>query len=281
MKNIANIGSQTFTYLILGIALVFLAAPLVFMLTASLMPARDIMRIPYPWIPRTLQWSNFYRALAGNDNTFIFSRNIMNSLIVSSAVALTTVLIAALTGYSLAKFTYKGRIIVFLLIMATMMIPFETIMIPLYMVATALRLQNSYAGLIIPFMVNAFGIFLMRQYFVTFPDEFIDAARVDGMNEFAIFRKIILPNATPAIATLAILSFRSQWDTLLWPLLITQSETMKTIPLYIVKFAAEKHADEGAMMAVATIASIPMLILFFSLSKYFVGGATLYSARKG
>ncbi len=93
----------------------------------------------------------------------------------------------------------------------------------------------------------------MRQYFITFPDEFIDAARVDGMNEFAIFRKIILPNATPAIATLAILSFRSQWDTLLWPLLITQSEKMKTIPLYIVKFAAEKHADEGAMMFPARV----------------------------
>jgi len=162
-----------------------------------------------------------------------------------------------------------------------MMIPFEAIMIPLYMVVTKMGIQNSYPGLIIPFMVNAFGVFMMRQYLITFPDEFIDAARVDGMSEFAIYRKIILPNSGPAIATLAILAFRAQWDNLLWPLLVAQTEKMKTIPLYVVKFTAEMHTDEGAMMAVALIASIPMFILFFSLSKYFVSGAAVYSSRKG
>jgi multiple sugar transport system permease protein len=165
--------------------------------------------------------------------------------------------------------------------MATMMIPFEAIMIPLYMVVTKLGLQNSYQGLILPFLVNAFGVFMMRQYLITFPDEFIDAARVDGMSEFAIYRSIILPNTGPAIATLAILAFRSQWDNLLWPLLVAQTEQMKTIPLYIVKFTAEMHTDEGAMMAVNLLASIPMFILFFALSKYFVSGAAVYSSRKG
>jgi multiple sugar transport system permease protein len=280
MNRLEALPLNILKYAVLLVALLFITAPLLFMFTASVMPARDIMLIPYRWIPRTLQLSNFARAISGNDNSFIFPRNILNSLIVSSAVAITTILIASLTGYSLAKFTYRGRILVFMMIMATMMIPFETIMIPLYMVATQFRLQNSYGGLIIPFMVNAFGIFMMRQYFITFPDEFIDAARVDGMGEFAIFRKIILPNAGPAVATLAILAFRSQWDTLLWPLLISQSENMKTIPLYIVKFAAEKHADEGAMMAVAAIASVPMFVLFFALSKYFVSGSAVYAARK-
>jgi len=196
-------------------------------------------------------------------------------------VSITTVLISSLTGYSLSKFSYRGRDVLFLLIMATMMIPFEAIMIPLYMVVTKMGIQNSYPGLIIPFMVNAFGVFMMRQYLITFPDEFIDAARVDGMSEFAIYRKIILPNSGPAIATLAILAFRAQWDNLLWPLLVAQTEKMKTIPLYVVKFTAEMHTDEGAMMAVALIASIPMFILFFSLSKYFVSGAAVYSSRKG
>ncbi len=281
MENTKKIALKLVIYAVLLISLIFVLAPLVFMLTASFMPARDIMRMPYPWIPRSIHLTNFVRAVAGNDNTYIFPRNILNSLIVASTVTVTSLLLASLTGYSLAKFSYRGRIFVFMMIMATMMIPFETIMIPLYMVATQLRLQNSYGGLILPFMVNAFGIFMMRQYFIAFPDEFIDAARVDGMTEFAIFRRIILPNSGPAMATLAILSFRGQWDTLLWPLLIAQTENMKTIPLYIVKFAAEKHADEGAMMAVAFIASIPMLILFFALSKYFVSGSAVYSARKG
>jgi multiple sugar transport system permease protein len=121
----------------------------------------------------------------------------------------------------------------------------------------------------------------MRQYYITFPDEILDAARLDGASELMIFSKIILPNSVPAIATLAVLTFKSQWDNLLWPLLVAQSEEMKTIPLYIVRFTAEKHTDEGAMMAVAAIASIPILILFFKLSKYFLGGATVFSVRKG
>ncbi|WP_319416332.1 carbohydrate ABC transporter permease [Marispirochaeta aestuarii] len=262
-------------------ALVFIMAPMIFMISASFMPASDIVKMPYRWIPRGIHSENFVKAVAGNDGTYIFIRNLLNSLIVASVVSFTTVLISSLTGYSLSKFSYRGRDLLFLMIMATMMIPFEAIMIPLYMVVTKLGLQNSYQGLILPFLVNAFGVFMMRQYLITFPDEFIDAARVDGMSEFAIYRSIILPNTGPAIATLAILAFRSQWDNLLWPLLVAQTEQMKTIPLYIVKFTAEMHTDEGAMMAVNLLASIPMFILFFALSKYFVSGAAVYSSRKG
>lgn len=256
-------------------------APTLFMFTASLMPSRDIVRMPYPWIPKDLYVQNYWHALEGNDGNFIYPRNILNSFIVAGSVSLTTVLISALTGYGLAKFPFRGRNIVFLLIMATMMIPFEAIMIPLYLVATTLKMQDSYLGLIMPFLTNAFGIFLMRQYMLTFPDEIIDAARIDGSGELSIFWRIILPNSTPAVAALAILTFRTQWDNLLWPLLISQSEEMKTIPLYVVKFAAEKHTNEGAMMAAAAIASIPIFILFLLLSKYFVSGALLHSSRKG
>jgi multiple sugar transport system permease protein len=165
--------------------------------------------------------------------------------------------------------------------MATMMIPFEAIMIPLYMVTRGLNIQNSYIGLILPFLVSAFGVFQMRQYLITFPAEYLDASRVDGMGEMGIFWKIVFPNCKPVIATLSILTFRSQWDSLLWPLLVVQSEKMKTIPLYISKFSEEKMTDEGAMMAVAAIASIPMFMLFFSLSKYFIGGSAVYESRKG
>lgn len=270
-----------FMYSLLIIFVLFTVAPLIFMTTAAFMPSREIIKMPYRWIPSKIHWENFYKAIAGTDGRFMFPRNIFNSVIVSAAVTITTVVLACLTGYGLAKFKFRGRNIIFMLIMATMMIPFEAIMIPLYLVTTELGLQNSYGGLIIPFMVNAFGVFMMRQYLIAFPDEFLEAARIDGMTEPQIFWRIVFPNSGPTIATLAILSFRSQWNNLLWPLLVVQSEKMKTIPLYIVKFTAEKHSDEGAMMAIALIASVPMLILFFALSKYFIGGSSVFSSRKG
>jgi multiple sugar transport system permease protein len=254
--------------------------PLVFMAGASFMPAIDIMAMPYRWIPETWKPANYLRALAGNDGQWMYLRNILNSVIVSSSIAITTVLLSSLVGYGLAKFRFKGRNAVFMAIMGTMMIPFETVMIPLYLIIVKLGMQNSYSGLIVPFLMNAFGVFIMRQYLITFPGEMLDAARIDGCSEPRIFWDIVFRNAGPAAATLAVLSFRQQWDNLLWPLLVAQEEKMKTIPAYIVKFAAEKHADEGAMMAVAVIASLPVFVLFFTLSKYFLGGSAVYQAGK-
>ena len=266
-------------FLILAAALVLI--PLVFMFTASAMPARDIRRLPYPWIPDGFYWPNFWNGLKGPEDDFIFFRNALNSLIVAGSVAFFTVILSSATGYGLAKFKFKGRNLVFMLIMATMMIPFEAIMIPLYMVAMRMGMQDTYAGLILPFLANAFGVFLMRQHLITFPDEILDAARIDGAGELRIFGSIVLPSSGPAIATLAILAFRSQWDSLLWPLLVVQSDEMKTIPLYITRYMAETHSDEGIMMAVAVLASLPMIILFLTLSKYFVSKDGLTSATKG
>mgnify|MGYP002682696731 FL=1 len=255
--------------------------PLVFMFTASTMPAIDIMKLPYPWFSDHIHWQNFWNGLRGPEGDFILLRNTLNSLIVAVAVTASTVLLSSMTGYGLAKFEFKGRNAVFMTIMATMMIPFEAIMIPLYMVVMGMGLQDSYAGLIVPFLTSAFGIFLMRQFLLTFPDEVLDAARIDGASEPRIFASIVLPNAGPAIATLAVLTFRSQWDSLLWPLLAVQSEEMKTIPLYITKFMAETHSDEGIMMAIAAMASLPMFILFFTMSRYFISREGLYSTTKG
>ncbi len=282
MQKLKNITlPKALMVLFLFVMLLFTLMPIVFMLTASMMSSRQIVRMPFNWIPEGFQWENFAKAIMGNDGTYIFLRNISNSLIVSTTVAVTTVMLAALTGYGLAKFKFKGRNTVFMMIMATMMIPFEAIMIPLYMVVMVLRIQNSYIGLILPFLVSAFGIFQMKQYLTTFPSEFLDAARVDGMGEFGIFTRIVFPNCKPVIATLAILSFRGQWDNLLWPLLVSQSDKMKTIPQYISNFALERSTDEGAMMAAALLASIPMFLLFMSLTKYFIGGSAVYESRKG
>lgn len=280
---------EVLTYVVLLIVLVFTLMPLAFMVTASFMDAKQIMAMPYSWIPsrkyfttesRTF-FTNFKKAVLGNHGEKIFFRNLFNSLIVAVTCSLTTVLLSSLCGYGLAKFNFKGKNAVFMAIMSTMMIPFEAIMIPLYLVASKFKMINTIPGLIIPFLVSAFGVFQMRQYLITFPSEYLDAARVDGLDEFRIYSRIVLPNSTPVIATLGILSFRNQWDNLLWPLLCSQAEKMKTIPLYISKFAEEKQTDEGALMACALLASIPMFILFFTLSKYFLGGAAVYESRKG
>lgn len=254
--------------------------PLAFMITASFMPRSDIMAIPYPWMPRSPNVENYMKALAGTDGSWMYLRNIFNSLAVSGSVAASSVVLASMAGFGLAKYRFKGRSVVFLLIMGTMMIPFETIMIPLFLTAVRLGLQNTYAGLILPFLTSAFGVFLMRQYLLGFPEELLDAARIDGCSEPQIYLRVVLKNITPALATLAILAFRGQWDNLLWPLLIAQREELKTIPTYIVKFTAELTSDEGSMMAAAVIASIPIFSLFFGLSKYFLGGASVHSGGK-
>lgn len=268
-------------WLVLGVMLVYILAPLAFMVTASFMPTIEVMRIPYRWIPPSFYWQNFWRAIQGNDGRFFFVRNMINSVVVATVITLTTVILSTMAGYGLAKFEFRGRRAVMLLIVATMMIPFQVIMIPLYLIATQMGLQNSYAGLIVPFLVNAFGVFLMRQYLLTFPNDILDAARIDGASELQILWRIVFPSSWPAIATLAVLTFRSQWDNLIWPLLVAQSREMQTLPLYITLFTEEKHTDEGAMMATAVLASLPMVLLFLGLSRYFMGGARLFSAQKG
>ncbi|WP_406607413.1 carbohydrate ABC transporter permease [Candidatus Infernicultor aquiphilus] len=150
-----------FIWAFLILAALFILAPTIFMFTASLMPANDILKMPYRWIPKSFYWQNYWQGIRGNDGSFIYIRNILNSFIVASVVSATTVIFSALAGFGLAKYYFQGRNLVFMMIMATMMIPFEAIMIPLYLVTTKLGLQDSYAGLIAPFLLNAFGVFLM------------------------------------------------------------------------------------------------------------------------
>lgn len=278
-----TLGSRAFNLGFNGIFLIVILVimvPIFFMLTASLMPSSEIFSMPYRWIPKSIYWKNYTTAIAGNDRSFVFVRNVINSVIVASGTTIFSVLVSGFAGYGLSKYKFRGRNLVFLMIMGRMMIPFEAIMIPMYISAVKLGLQNTYTGLMLPFILNTFGLFQMRQYLMTFPDDILDAGRIDGLGELGIFWRLVFKNSTPAIATAAILCFRGQWDNLLWPLLIAQKEAMKTIPTYIVKFTEEKSSDEGAMMAVAVLASIPIIVLFLTLSKYFLGGSAMYSAGK-
>lgn len=241
--------AEVITYIVLVLLMIFTIVPIIFMFCSSFMDAKQILAMPFRWIPSKSYFTsdsrtfltNFVKAIRGNNYNNIFFTAMLNSLIVAITCAVTTVFFSALCGYGLAKFHFKGRNVVFMAIMSTMMIPFEAIMIPLYLVSKSLGIMNTLPGLIIPFAISAFGVFQMRQYLLTFPTEFLDASRVDGLGEFNIFLRIVLPNSTPVIATLGILSFRNQWDNLLWPMLCAQAEKLKTLPLYISSFAEEKQ----------------------------------------
>jgi multiple sugar transport system permease protein len=253
--------------------------PIVFMLVSSLKHPNDVFEFPFRWIPRRYHLQNYQQAIAGNDGRYHFIRNTINSLFVAIAIMVLNILLATACGYGLSKFRFKGRQLVFVLVLATMMIPFETIMIPLLMLTIKLRIQDTYPGLIFPVMLTAFAVFLMRQSILTVPDDYLDSARIDGAGELRIFFSIVFPSVKPAAVTLGILVFRESWDNLIWPLIVTQSERLKTLPLYIIRFLDEKYTNEATLMAVAVLACIPIFILFFALSRYFIGEGILTGTK--
>ena len=269
--------SKVIIYILLTIVAVYFLAPFIYMLFTTFKTEAEAIAYPPSLLPSDWQWGNYLDAWTSQP----FGTYFLNSVLVTVGTTAGTVLSSSMVAFGFARFNFKGKNILFIILLATMMIPFEAIMIPLYMVVSGMKLMNTYRGLIFPFMVSAFGVFQMRQYLLTFPSEYLDAARVDGLSEPKIYSRIVLPNCKPVIATLGILSFRNQWDNLLWPLLVAQREAMKTLPQYITQFSEEKMTDEGAMMACAFLASIPMIVLFFSLSRYFLGGAAVYESRKG
>jgi multiple sugar transport system permease protein len=147
------------------------------------------------------------------------------------------------------------------------------------MLAIKLRIQDTYPGLIFPIMLTAFAVFLMRQSILTVPDDYLDSARIDGAGELRIFFSIVFPSVKPAAVTLGILVFRESWDNLIWPLIVTQSERLKTLPLYIIRFLDEKYTNEAALMAVAVLACVPIFVLFFAFSPYFIGEGILTGTK--
>ena len=268
------------TWVLLLTLLGLMLVPLLFMALASFMPTREIFSRPFAWIPHSLYFGNYVTAIRGNHEDYIFLVALMNSVIVVGVITLLTVFLASLTGYSLAKLPFPGRNLVFVLILSSIMLPFETIMIPLYLVIRTLNIQNTYMGLIAPFMLTPLGVFLMRQTFIPFPEQILDTARIDGAKEIAIFSRVVMPNALPAMAVLGVLTIQQQWDNLIWPLLVVQDRMLETLPLYLVTFAEERYTDEGALIATAALASIPLLAMLFFLADHFLKGAHMMSGQK-
>ena len=209
----------------LGIGVTLL--PYFWMVSSSLKTGAEVFELPIRWIPQEPQWQNFRNALStGSFGTYFY-----NSGVVAIAVTAANVLFCSLAGYGLAKFRFPFRELSFRVILSTLMLPLEIVLVPTFLVVQQFGMVNSLGGLIVPLAVDAFGIFLMRQFIRDLPDSLIEAARLDGCSELGIFFRIILPNCKPALGALALLSFRDNWDQFLWPYIIAASDALKTFPL--------------------------------------------------
>jgi len=278
------------SHVVLAAGAVAMLLPFVWMVSTSLKPPDQLFTVPPTWIPRPLQFDTYAKAMsAGN-----FGRYAFNSLLLGVANMLTNVMLSAFAGYAFARLKFAGRGVLFVLVLATLMVPYQVTIIPLFVIVRHIPLFggndvlgqggigwiNSYWGLIVPGAVGAFGIFMLRQFFQTLPVELEDAARIDGAGELRIFWQIMLPLAMPAIATLAIFSFQAGWNSFLWPLLITTTDDMRTIQLGLTVFVQQYSTQWGQLMAATVVATLPVILVFAACQRLMVRGIA-FTGLKG
>ncbi len=247
--------------------------PFVWMVLGSFKTNEEVLAIPIRWLPSTWSFRNYLSALnyAGYD----FPRYFLNSAIVALFSILLCLFLSTTAGYGFAKYRFKGNSLLFTVVMATLMIPLQVIVIPLYVLVSRMGLRDTYLGLILPEGLTAFGVFLMRQFFYSIPDELIEAARIDGASEFKIFWSVALPLSRTAIFALAILHGQWVWNLLLWPLVITTRPEMRTVPLGIALFTGVYFTPYPEQLAISVLSCIPTVLLFVVASRNFMEGIAL------
>lgn len=261
--------SRGWLYVVLGVAFVAVVTPFVWMILGSFKGQGELLRVPPTWLPESPSLNN-YRDLFSKQS---FLRYFVNSTVVAVAVTLGNLLFCSMLGYALAKLEFRGKRLVFGLVMGTLMVPGMVTFVPLFVMVANLGLVDSYPGLILPFLVTPFGVFLMRQFMTTLPDDLLDAGRVDGAGELRIFRQIILPLCGPALATLGILSFLGSWNSFLWPLVVAQTQEHYTLPVALALFSTGQNVTNyGLLLAGATVVVLPILIVFLIFQRRFIEG---------
>jgi multiple sugar transport system permease protein len=245
--------------------------PFVWMVLSSFKPLLEIMSPEVQLLPQSPSLDNYAKLFAN----YAFPQYILNSLIVTSCICFSITTTAVLLGFVFAKGKFKGRNFIFLVFLATMALPFEIIAVPLLLEFQAFNGLDSLPTLIIPFMVDAFPIFLCRQFIATIPNDYLDAARVDGANDFEVLWFVVVPMIRPAIAAVAILSFLYNWDQLFWPLVAIASDAHRTVPLGIVALSTQFGPDYDLTMAASTLTILPVVVVFLLLRRHFISGMAL------
>jgi multiple sugar transport system permease protein len=259
---------------LIGLGTVTTAAPFVWMVLSSFKAPNEMVTIPIRFLPSTFHWENYVEVM----RIIPFHRFYLNSIVVSVCVTAGVVLTASLGAYGFARIPFYGRNVVFLVYLGTIMVPGWITLIPAFLIIRDLGWINTYQGLIIPGMTSAFGTFLLRQFFLSIPQDLEDAAFIDGANRLQSFAWVVAPLARPAMLTVGLLAFMGNWNSLLWPLIISQSEDMQTLPLGLARMVSQVgwvRIDWGPLMAGAFLSVLPLLVLFVFLQNYFTRGVVL------
>ncbi len=259
-------AGKTLIYVLLIATTLVILFPLLVILSSSFKTEGEIFSYPVSIIPRNIVTKNF-AALAENFPTYIW-----NSVKVTAIITVIQVITATTGGYALSKLKWRGRAFVFLLYMASIMIPIQVYIIPQFTIVRLLKLYDTHLALILVSSFTAFGTFLCRQFFMTIPDSYIEAAKIDGANHFFIFTRIMLPLSVPVVATLIVLSFRFWWNDLFTPLIYITSPELKTLPLGLADFVSEYDVYYGPQMAASLVAIVPVLAVYVFAQKYIIQG---------
>jgi len=269
VKRAAVVPGNLWVLVMFTAGLVLVAGPFVWMVASSFKDAQELHRFPPTLIPANPTLANYTTLF----DKLKFPLFFFNSFIVAIFVVAANLLFCSMLGYALAKLHFHGRDKIFLLVMATLMVPSTVTLVPLFVLMSALGLVNSYPALILPFAAGPFGVFLMRQFMLGVPDDLLEAARIDGASEFRTFFGIVLPLSVAPLATLGILTFLSSWTNFLWPLVVSSSARMYTLPVAVATFAIGQNAtDYGLLMAGSTVLVLPVLFVFLALQRYFKPG---------
>jgi multiple sugar transport system permease protein len=256
------------TFLVLVLVAFVVLLPFIWTLLTSFKVETDIVRYPPELLPRSFTLSHY----ADIWHRIPYARQLLNTVIFAGGVTTISLLLDSLTAYALARLDFPGRDVLFLGILVTMMLPFQVTLIPLFSLLSQLDWINTHQGLIVPRATNAFGIFFLRQFFISIPRDLEDAARVDGASEFRIYRQIVMPLAVPALLTLALFHFMYNWNDLLWPLIVTTDTSMQTLPAGLALFMGEHVVEYGLLMAGSILALLPMVVMFLLVQRKFVEG---------
>jgi multiple sugar transport system permease protein len=260
---------------VLVLLALFALFPLLWMLSVSFMHPGEASALPPPLLPREPTFAN-YRELFERAG---MGRYLLNSFLVASTITLLSLVFNLAAGYAFAKLRFAGRDRVFQTLLAALVIPAQVAMIPLFLIMKWLHLVNSYGGVIVPAMATVFGIFLVRQYARSIPDELLEAARIDGAGEWRIFGVIVLPLLKPIIVTLAIFTFLASWNDFMWPLIVLSDQQWQTAPVALAALSREHVQDNELMMAGSVVTIVPVLILFLVLQRYYIQGLLLGSVK--
>lgn len=268
MKKIKVYKMMIYAIIVFGCVVTVL--PFMWMISTSLKPLSEVFAMPPKFIPTRVQFSN-YKDVASQ---IPIMRYFFNSLLIASIVTIGTLITTILAAFAFSKMNFWGRDLIFSILIGTMMVPSELTLIPNYITIAKFGWINTYAGLTIPWIISVFSIFLLRQFFLTIPKSLYNAAKLDGCSDFRFLWNIMVPISKPALITIALLKIVNSWNEFVWPLIVTNTPTMRTLPVGIMNFTSEAGGNFHLLMAATTIVIIPILIIYFFLQKYIISGMT-------